>query len=82
MTSIIKPVSCRQAGYDLNKKPLWVVILSDGTDLSWVEGDKFVMKAHSEEVRGKMKHYREKTSCSKYLTLVKYAVNKKKQPKC
>jgi len=80
--TIIKPVSCLAAGFDLNHKPLWIVLLEDGTDLSWVEGDNFVMQAKTETVFGRKRHFREKTSCSKYLTLVKYAVRKHNQPKC
>lgn len=79
---MLKPISCRKAGFDLSNKTVWIVLLSDGRDLSWTEGDTYVMEAKSELKDGKMRHYRDKNGCSKLLTLVKYAIKKFNQPKC
>lgn len=73
---MIKPVSCRKAGFDLHNKTVWVVMTDDGQDLSWTEGDPFVQLAHSEKVNGKYKHYRVKNYSTKLLTVVKYAIKK------
>lgn len=73
---VIKPVSCRKAGFDLDKKPVWIVMTDDGQDLSWTEGDKFVLVGTSEKVNGKYKHYRVKNYSTKLLTVVKYAIKK------
>ena len=63
---VIKPVSCRKAGFDLDKKPVWIVMTDDGQDLSWTEGDKFVLVGTSEKVNGKYKHYRVKYAIKKF----------------
>lgn len=76
---MIKPVSCSHIGHDVKNKPVWLVFTDDGKNLSWVEGEDYVLLAQSELRDGKYRHFRVPTKDSKLVTVVKFAVKKEKE---